>query len=85
MPCTPYTFKCIVDTIIGLIQGAIPIVFGLIVLATLVGGTFLIYNAGNEEQAKKGKQVLFWGVVVLVVAVGLWSIVRIIQTTFGLR
>ena len=79
------TFADIVARLLELIKATIPVLFALIVVVTLFGGTILTFNAGSEEKAKQGKQILFWGIIFLTVAVALWSIVFIIQTTFGLR
>lgn len=78
------TFASIVGKLIGIIETAIPIVFGFVVLATMFGGTLLIFNAGSEEKSKQGKQMLLWGIIFLAVAAALWAIVAVIRTTFGL-
>lgn len=79
------TLATFIGRIIDVIALAIPIMFALSVLATLFGATILIAGAGNEERMKQGKQILLWGIIFIVVAAGLWSLVFIIQDTFGLR
>jgi hypothetical protein len=78
------TFAAFVNIVIGLIGLAIPIVFALSVLAVMVGGIILIAKAGGEEKSNTGKQMLLWGIIFLAVAVTVWSIVRVVRTTFGL-
>ena len=78
------SFRDFVNILIGLIDLAIPIVFSLSVLAVMVGAIILIARVGGEEDGKTGKQMLLWGVIFLVIAVTVWSIVRVIRATFGL-
>ena len=69
----------------GLTELALPIVMSLATLAFLFGGALFIFNAGNEDSIKRGKQLLFWGAIVLFLMISIWGIVFVIQLTFGLR
>ena len=84
IPAGAMTFSGFVNILIGLIDLAIPIVFAGSLLAVMVGGIMLISKAGGEDKGKTGKQMLLWGVIFLVIAVSIWSVIRVIRVTFGL-
>ena len=44
------------------------------------------YVIGDDEEAKKkGRNRIIYGIIGLVVIVGMWGLVRIVTTTFGLN
>ncbi len=79
------TLADIIAIVIGIIESTFAILLAFMVLAVLAGASVLILNAGNEERARVGKRMLFWGIVALTVTVALWGFVQIIQITFGLN
>ena len=78
------TLADIISIVIGIVESTFAILLALIVLAVLTGGALLIWGAGDTQRSATGKRMLFWGLVALVGVVALWSIVQIIQVTFGL-
>lgn len=43
-----------------------------------------IFNSDNPEERKKGTQHLLWGVLGIVIMVGVLGIIRIATSTFGI-
>ncbi|NBD74158.1 hypothetical protein GVX82_03925 [Patescibacteria group bacterium] len=78
------TLADIIAIVIGIVESTFAILLAFIVLAVLIGGALLIWGAGDTQRSATGKRMLFWGLVALVGVVALWSIVQIIQITFGL-
>jgi hypothetical protein len=66
----------------GLIATAIPIVVALALLAFFWGMAMYIFNTGNDEQRKKGLQIMIWGIIALFVMVSVWGIIAVIRNTF---
>lgn len=64
---------------------ATPIVFALALLAFFWGLAVYIFNAGDEEKRKQGKDIMIWGVIALFVMVSVFGIVRILRETFGIN
>ena len=63
----------------------VPILIGIAVIAFLYGVLKFVFNAGNEEARKTGRDVMIWGIVGIVVMVSVWGLVGSLQTTFGLQ
>lgn len=78
------TFRDFIANIIVHIQLAVPLVFLAAFFVFLVGGALFIFNAGNEQSVQQGKTLLFWGVIVLFLMASIWSIIKLIQLSFGL-
>jgi hypothetical protein len=81
----PTTFAEFVDLIIGLINTAIPVLFGVVFLY-LVRKVFdsWILNAGDEAKREDGKKYALTAVLVLVLMISAWGIVVMIrESLFG--
>ena len=66
-------------------QYIIPLIFGLAVVIFLWGVVqFVILGAGEEEKRTRGKQLMIWGIIALTVMIGVWSLVKIVATTFDI-
>ena len=80
---TPQTFSQLADQIVQILGSATT---DLIVLAIVVyfwGVSINLFKQGEKGHSELRKQ-LIWGVVVIFVAVSIWGIVQILQTTvFG--
>ena len=74
----------IVDSIGRIITAAIPIVFGLALLAFLWGLVKYIFAQGDETAKADGKKIMLWGLVALFVGASVWGIVTILRTTLGI-
>jgi hypothetical protein len=80
------TFADLVNYIVELINLAVPLVFGLILVVMfwkLIDAW--IINAGDQNKVAEGKQVATVGVLVLVVLSGIWGILALLRNSlFGL-
>ena len=81
----PSTFTELVSRLTELIGLLIPVVIGLtfIFIAWKVLSAWVI-NGGDTESVEKGKNAALIGVVVLVFMFGLWGLLAVLQTSFGL-
>ena len=61
-------------------------VVGLILLFMLIKGGFAyITSGGDKEQTAKAKNTLTYGVIGLLVVLGAWLIIRLIEEFFGIN
>ncbi len=68
----------------GILNTLIPILIVLGVVYFIWG--VITYMIGNDEEAKKaGRNRVIFGIIGLVVIVGMWGLVNIVTTTFGLN
>lgn len=75
------------DSVIGLIQKAVQLAFGLAGIAALViflyGGVFeYLTSFGNEEKIKKANLTMLWSIIGLVIIAASYTILNIITTLF---
>jgi len=79
---TPGTIEYIICRIGNIFNVIIPI---LIVLGVLyfVWGVISYVIGSDEEAKKKGRDRIIYGIIGLVVIVGMWGLVRIVLNTFG--
>ena len=78
------------DTVINRLIDQIvqPIVYLLFSVAFLVfiWGVFkMIKNSDSEEEREKGKKVMLWGGIGLLIMFGAYGILEIVKGTFGLN
>lgn len=81
----PTTFVDFVDLLIGIINTAIPVLFGVVFLY-LTWKVFdsWVLNAGDESKREEGKQYALTAVVVLVLMISAWGIIIMIRDSlFG--
>lgn len=66
-------------------SSVIPLIASLAVAIFIWG--IIQYVINNEEEAKKekGKQFMIWGIIGLAVMVGVWGLVSILGSTFGIK
>jgi len=69
----------------SLLNLIVPLIMGLALVFFLWGTAIFILNAGNEEKRSEGKQKMFWGIIALAVMVGVWGIVNLLVTAFGIE
>lgn len=86
MAQAPSDFKSLVALFLNYIRLFLVLVFGLTFLMVIWGVMRAwIFGQGNAEKIEEGQQIAIWGVIGLVVMVGVWGIVTIIRTSlFGL-
>lgn len=74
------------EGIIANILNVIIAVVGVILLFTLIMGGFqYITSGGDKEQTAKAKKTLTYGIVGLLVVLGAWLIIRLIEEFTGLN
>lgn len=76
-----YTF--IANLVTYIINPIIGLLVALAVAYFIYGAAIFIINADNEEGRKKGKAHLLWGIIGLFIIVGVFGILRIVVSTFG--
>jgi zinc transporter ZupT len=74
------------NAIIGIINNVlVPLIFGVAFIVFLYGVfRYFILGAANEEDREKGKQLILWGLIGLVVMIAVWGLVLVVMRTFGL-
>ena len=82
---TPGNFREFAALVINIINILIPLVFGLTFLMFLVGVSWYIFSPGSEDNIKKGRQVMVWGIVILFVMLSIWGLVNLLANSFFAR
>ena len=67
-----------------LLNAVIPVLIALAVVF-FVWGVVTYVVSSEEEAKKKGRERMIWGIIGLVVIVGMWGLVRLVTNTFGLN
>jgi hypothetical protein len=65
-----------------LVKTALPIVFGLAILAFFWGIFRYIFSQSMEDK-KDGKSIMLWSLIALFIMVSLFGIIQLAQQTFG--
>ena len=76
-------FRSIICEIGKMFSTLIPIIITLGVVFFIWGVVQYVISA-DEEAKKKGRDKMIYGLIGLVIFVGLWGIIGLIQNTFGL-
>jgi len=74
----------VLTTIGELIGTATPIVVALALLYFFWGLATFILSAGDEDNRKKGREVMIWGIIALFIIVSVWGLIGLVQQTLGL-
>jgi magnesium-transporting ATPase (P-type) len=83
---TPTTFGGLVDSLLGLIGQAVPVLFA-VVFVFLVWKIFdsWVINAGDEKKREEGKQYAMTAVLVFIMMLIVWGVVRMLRSSiFGI-
>lgn len=75
----------LVSSIRSLVNIAIPIVGGLILLAFFWGLMRFVFNAGDESAKESGRRLMINGIIALFVMASIWGIVNFIAAQFNLN
>lgn len=67
-----------------IINPLIALLFGLAVVFFLYGVFEFISNQNSEEKKTTGKNHMIWGIVGIVIMMGVFSIINLIVGTFGI-
>lgn len=68
-----------------IINPLIVLLFALAAVYFIYGVFQFISNAENEEKRTEGKNHMLWGIIGLVVMIGVWAILNIVLNTFSLE
>jgi len=71
-------FSCII------VKSIIPLLFSLAVAGFIWGVIQYFLNPENEENRKKGKSYMLWGIISLFVMISMWGLVAVVGNTFGI-
>ena len=74
----------IITKISNLLGAVLPVLVALGVIY-FVWGVVQYFIRDSEEAKEKGKDRIIYGIIGLVVIVGMWGLVRIVTNTFGLN
>jgi hypothetical protein len=79
------SFSDLVSELISIIDLAVPLVFSLTIvfLAWKVFDAWVI-NGGDAQKVESGKKIVVVGTIALVVMVGVWGLVRLLQASLGI-
>ncbi len=78
-------FTSFLANIQTLINKIIPVIIAITVLVFLWGIANYIMNAGDEEKRKEARQFIIWGLVGFVIMLGIWGLINVFVTAFGLE
>jgi len=68
-----------------LIKSIVPFLFSLATVAFIWGIIQYFLNPENEENRKKGKSFMLWGIIALFVMISMWGLVGVLSNTFGVK
>jgi len=66
-------------------KSVIPLIIAIAMVTFIWGVVQYVINSDEEAKKAKGKQFMIWGIIGLTVMVGVWGLVRIVGTTFGIE
>lgn len=75
------TFADLVGRVIGVIDIAIPVVAGLILLMFLWNVVRYVYGSADSTEKGRAKALILWGMLALFVLFSVWGIVNILVST----
>ena len=77
------TVESTLNRVLGILNGVIFLFITIAIVVFFWGLISYLANIGGEDAAKKGIQLMLWGVIALFVMVSVWGIIRLLQNTFG--
>src|SRR3990167_1349323 len=77
------TVESTLNRVLGILNGVIFLFITVAIVVFFWGLIQYLANIGGEDAAKKGIQLMLWGVIALFVMVSVWGIIRLLQNTFG--
>lgn len=72
----------LVGKVTGVINIAIPVVSGLILLAFFWGIARYVFSGGDAMEKGRGKEIILWGLIAIFVTFSMWGIVMVLQNVF---
>ncbi|MEK7106718.1 MAG: hypothetical protein AAB899_00850 [Patescibacteria group bacterium] len=74
----------VLTTVSGLLNGVILLFITIAIVVFFWGLVTYLAKIGGEDAAKKGVQLMLWGIIAIFVMVSVWGLIRILQSTFGI-
>jgi len=72
------------EILLNILNFLLSIVGIIAIIAMILGGRMYLTSSGDEEEAKKGKQIITYAVIGIVIALGSLIVVKQIAVIFGL-
>ena len=66
-------------------KSVIPLIITLALAMFIWGVVQYVINSDEEAKKAKGRQFMIWGIIGLTVMFGVWGLVKILGTTFGIE
>jgi succinate dehydrogenase/fumarate reductase cytochrome b subunit len=80
----PANFKEFAAFIVTVLQNIIGILFASLAVGLLYGVVLFLANADNEKKRAEIKSYLLWGVIGIIVVMGIWGILALLhESVFG--
>ena len=73
----------VIEKVGGLINSIVPLIIAIAVIGFLWGLAMFIFKAGNDEEQKKARSIMIWGILAIFVMVSVWGLVSVLQSTFS--
>ncbi len=80
--CNPSTLTSLIQCLTGLFQLTVPILVALALLYFFWGIASFILKADDQEELKKGRSRMVWGIVALFLILSIAGLIGVIQQTF---
>jgi hypothetical protein len=77
------TVESTLNRVLNILNGVIFLFITVAIVVFFWGLIQYLANIGGEDAAKKGIQLMVWGIIALFVMVSVWGLIRLLQNTFG--
>lgn len=78
------TWVTVINELMLVIDGLVPIIIGLAILF-FIWGIFKYVFTGEKVEKEKAREVMVWGLISLVIIFSVWALVRMIASVFGFQ
>lgn len=80
----PASFKEFAELAVRILQSFIALLFASLAVGLVYGVVLFFANADNEQKRSEIKQYLLWGVIGVIVVMGIWGILALLrESIFG--
>lgn len=80
--CNPSTLTSLIQCVTSFFQLAVPVLVALALLYFFWGIASFILKADDQEELKKGRARMLWGIVALFLILSIAGLIGVIQQTF---
>lgn len=80
--CNPSTLTSLIQCVTSFFQLAVPVLVALALLYFFWGIASFVLKADDQEELKKGRSRMLWGVVALFLILSIAGLIGVIQQTF---